>query len=77
MAGTVEFADYSVRWQPPTGPGGEPIVGWCNELGVTAPPGVGFFCDTHLERAQALRHMRARQAVELMRTDADRPEGAV
>jgi hypothetical protein len=73
VAGAVEFADHSERWRPPTGPSGEPIIGWCNELGVTAPPGVGLFCDTHLERAKGLRYMAAADAVELMRSEDERP----
>jgi hypothetical protein len=36
--GSVEFADHTGGWQPPTTANGVQIVGWSNELGVTAPP---------------------------------------
>jgi hypothetical protein len=69
VAGSVEFADYRAGWREPTGVGGVPIVGWSNELGVTAPPGVGLFCKRHLRRARKLRHLPAAEAVRRLSAD--------
>lgn len=55
--GSVRFANYSAGWIEPD------FVGWSNELGVTAPPGVGLFCRRHLRRARWLRHLESEQAV--------------
>jgi hypothetical protein len=59
-AGSVDFADYNPNWLPP------PTVGWSNQLGVTAPPGVGLFCKRHLKDARRLRRFPAEKAVEMM-----------
>jgi len=66
-AGAVEFADYSAGWREATAPDGAPIVGWSNELGVTAPPGVGLFCGRHLGPAHRLRHLPSQEAVRRLR----------
>jgi len=71
VAGDVEFADYSDGWRPPTHPNGSPLVGWSNDLGVTAPDGVGLFCARHLKQARRLRHLTAQQAVERLRDQPD------
>jgi hypothetical protein len=55
----VEFADFSRVWGPPIGADGSLIVGWSNELGVTAPPGVGLFCARHVGPARRLKHLTA------------------
>lgn len=68
----VTFADYAPDWAHPRGASGSPIVGWSNELGVTAPPGMGLFCPAHLRRARRLRHLSSAAAVQTMRADADR-----
>jgi hypothetical protein len=62
-AGGVEFADYSPGWREPMASDGSPIIGWSNELGVTAPPGVGLFCERHLRPARRLRRLPAKEAV--------------
>lgn len=62
-AGSVEFADYDPGWSPPSRPDGSQIVGWSNELGVTAPTGVGLFCERHLRRARRLRKLPSAEAV--------------
>jgi hypothetical protein len=51
VAGSVEFDGHRPGWRWQTAADGVPIVGWSNELGVTAPPGVGLFCKCHLRRA--------------------------
>jgi hypothetical protein len=56
-AGSVRFADYSEDWTEPA------FVGWSNELGVTAPPGVGLFCQRHLKQARRLRRLESWEAV--------------
>ena len=56
-AGSVTFADYNPGWQEPQ------VLGWSNELGVTAPPGVGLFCARHLWQARLLARMRGADAV--------------
>ena len=66
VAGSVEFADYSAGWQEPTNAQGQLIIGWSNELGVTAPPGVGLFCERHLRQARRLRRLPAQEAVARM-----------
>jgi hypothetical protein len=72
-AGSVEFADYRPGWGQPTDPNGSPIIGWSNELGVTAPPGVALFCERHLSRARRLRCLSAAEAVrQLWNQDAAR-----
>jgi hypothetical protein len=71
VAGSVEFADYNPGWQPPTNADGFQVLGWCNELGVTAPDGVGLFCHEHLKRARRLRRQPAIQAVQTMASGAD------
>ncbi len=65
-AGSVYFADYSQNWTAPL------VVGWSNELGVTAPPGVGLFCERHLARAERLRHLESGEAVRRLEA-GDRP----
>jgi hypothetical protein len=65
VAGSVEFADYDSGWQDPT-IDGNPVIGWSNSLGVTAPDGVGLFCREHLKTARRLRRMRSGDAVALM-----------
>jgi hypothetical protein len=69
VAGSVEFADHVPSWRQPTGPEGVPIVGWSNELGVTAPPGIGLFCKRHLRQARRLRHLPAAEAVRQLSQD--------
>jgi len=71
VAGSVAFADAYPGWQPPT-INGNPVVGWSNSLGVTAPDGVGLFCQDHLKRAKRLRRLPSAEAVALMETGADR-----
>ncbi|OBK45273.1 hypothetical protein A5655_00480 [Mycobacterium sp. 1081908.1] len=72
----MTFADYAPDWSDPRAANGSPIVGWSNELGVTAPPGMGLFCRAHLRQARRLRHLSSVAAVETMRVDADRePSG--
>ena len=68
-AGAVEFADYFAGWQPP------PYAGWSNELGVTAPPGVGLFCERHLRQAGALRRLTATEAVDRLKNGSPRRAG--
>lgn len=58
-AGSVCFANYSGDYQGPE----SHFPGWKNEIGVTAPPGVGVFCRRHLRRARRLRHLESREAV--------------
>ena len=70
VEGVVEFADYDPAWQPPHGPNGETIVGWSNELGVTAPPGVGLFCAAHLPEARQLSQLPAAEAVARLKAAA-------
>jgi hypothetical protein len=65
-AGSVQFADYHPGWQAPTGRDGAPIIGWSNQLGVTAPPGVGLFCERHLRPARRLRRLPSAEAVGLL-----------
>lgn len=72
VAGDVAFADYFDGWQSPTHPNGSPLIGWSNNLGVTAPDGVGLFCARHLKQARRLRHLPASQAVERMRNKPGR-----
>jgi len=67
VAGSVEFADYNPGWQEPT-INGNPVIGWSNPLGVTAPDGVGLFCRKHLKAARKLRRLRSDEAIELMRS---------
>jgi hypothetical protein len=67
-AGSVEFADYRRGWEAPTGPHGSAIIGWSNDLGVTAPPGVALFCERHLPRARRLRRLSAAEAVQQLST---------
>ena len=71
VVGSVEFADCIAGWQPPS-INGSPVIGWSNSLGVTAAEGVGLFCRDHLKRAKKLRRFTSAEAVELMRTEADR-----
>ena len=59
-AGSVDFADYDPEWLEPE------ELGWTNQLGVTLPPGVGLFCERHLDRARALTHLPALTAVVLL-----------
>lgn len=66
VAGSVDFADYHPGWQEPT-IDGNPVIGWSNSLGVTAPDGVGLFCARHLKQARRLRRLPSGEAVELMR----------
>ena len=66
VAGFVEFADYCAGWREPTSSTGAPVIGWSNDLGVTAPPGVGLFCEQHLRQAKRLRHLTSTEAVALM-----------
>lgn len=68
----VTFADYSPDWGPPRSADGSLIVGWSNSLGITAPPGVGLFCRTHLRRARRLRRLTSTAAVAMMVADTDR-----
>ncbi len=65
-AGSVYCADYPENWTEP------PVLGWSNELGVTAPPGVGLFCERHLAQAERLRHLESREAVRRLEA-ADQP----
>jgi hypothetical protein len=65
VAGSVEFADYNPGWQDPS-VDGNPVIGWSNSLGVTAPEGVGLFCREHLKAARKLRRLRSEDAVALM-----------
>jgi hypothetical protein len=67
VAGSVEFTDYNRGWQEPT-IDGNPVVGWSNSLGVTAPDGVGLFCAEHLKMARKLRRLPSSEAVALMST---------
>ncbi|HTX29172.1 MAG TPA: hypothetical protein VME19_19375 [Streptosporangiaceae bacterium] len=67
VAGTVRFANYSETWTYPVSPSGSPELGWANELGVTAPPGVGEFCERHLAQAEQLRHLDSEEAVSRIR----------
>jgi hypothetical protein len=62
----VAFANYAPGWIAPT------TLGWSNELGVTAPPGVGLFCDAHLARARRLRHLPSVDAVTVMTSTSTR-----
>jgi hypothetical protein len=62
-AGAVVFSDFSPDWREPVNGEGVPIVGWANQLGVTAPPGVGLFCKRHLSAARRLRRLTALEAV--------------
>jgi hypothetical protein len=66
VAGSVEFADYDPGWREPT-IDGNPVVGWSNSLGVTAPDGVGMFCRRHLRMARRLRRLPSAEAVAIMR----------
>jgi hypothetical protein len=77
VAGSVEFADYSPSWRPPTNRDGIQVLGWSNSLGVTAPEGVGLFCRAHLKRAQKLRRLPAAPAVEQMRAGPDLARGPI
>jgi hypothetical protein len=77
VVGSVEFADYTPSWQPPRTADGGLVIGWSNSLGVTAPEGVGLFCRDHLKRAKKLRRLPATDAVEQIRTGADRTRGPV
>jgi hypothetical protein len=74
VAGSVEFADY-IPSSPPSNADGIQVIGWSNSLGVTAPEGVGLFCREHLTRATKLRRLTAAEAVEAIRTGADRRGG--
>jgi hypothetical protein len=65
VAGSVEFADHNPGWQEPT-IDGNPVIGWSNSLGVTAPDGVGLFCRKHLKTARKLRRLPSAEAVALM-----------
>ena len=67
VAGSVEFADYSPAWTPPTQPNGVEMLGWSNSLGVTAPEGVGLFCRDHLKPARKLRRLPSAEAVARLR----------
>ncbi len=58
--GSVRFADYRGEYRNP-----EP-VGWCNELGVTAPEGVGLFCRRHLLPARLLARRSSKDAMRLL-----------
>jgi hypothetical protein len=58
----VEFADFSPSWGEPRHADGTLIVGWSNELGVTAPPGVGLFCARHIRPARRLKRLTAAEA---------------
>ncbi|MEE3065257.1 MAG: hypothetical protein VYA67_15095 [Actinomycetota bacterium] len=72
----VTFADYAPDWPHPRSADGSPIVGWSNELGITAAPGTGLFCRVHFTRARRLRHLTSTTAVEMMCAGADRgPSG--
>jgi hypothetical protein len=62
-AGSIAFADYDPRWLPPTRHDGAQILGWSNELGVTAPIGVGLFCERHLRSARRLRRLQSAEAL--------------
>jgi hypothetical protein len=73
--GEVQFTDYTIDWRPPTSWDGHPIIGWSNELGITAPGGVGLFCHEHFTRARRLRRLPAAEAVEQMKTGADLRRG--
>ena len=55
----VKFVDFSPAWGAPRSADGSLIVGWSNELGVTAPPGVGLFCARHIRPARRLKHLTA------------------
>jgi hypothetical protein len=68
VAGDVRFANYTPGWTPPTDAQGYQIIGWSNELGVTAPDGVGLFCRKHLKRAKRLRRRPSQEAVERMQS---------
>jgi hypothetical protein len=69
VAGSVEFADYSPDWRPPTNADGYQVLGWSNAMGVTAPDGVGLFCQQHLARAKRLRHLTSGAAVDRLSAD--------
>lgn len=64
VAGSVAFADSSPDWRPPTNADGFQVLGWSNSLGVTAPDGVGLFCQDHLAHAKRLRHLPSAEALE-------------
>lgn len=66
VEGSVEFADYHAGWRDPVNAQGQMVIGWSNELGVTAPAGVGLFCRRHLRQARRLRRLSAREAVARM-----------
>jgi hypothetical protein len=57
--GLVRFADYH-------GDRHDPTPGWCNELGVTAPDGIGLFCRRHLLPARLLARRSSRDAMRLL-----------
>ena len=65
VAGSVEFTDYNPGWREPT-IDGNPVIGWSNSLGVTAPDGVGLFCRKHLKTARKLRRLPSSEAVAIM-----------
>jgi hypothetical protein len=71
VAGSVEFADYTPSWRPPTSTDGSPILGWSNSLGVTAPERVGLFCRRHLTRARKLRRLPSAEAIVRLRAETD------
>lgn len=74
-AGSVEFGDYEPGWLPPRRHDGAQIVGWSNELGVTAPTGVGLFCERHLRSARRLRKLQSAEAVRRLEAKDARTDG--
>jgi hypothetical protein len=73
-AGSVQFANYPENWTPPDyGRAAPPGSDRLNELGVAGAPGVGLFCERHLEPAEGLRHLEAQEAVRRLRRAGDTP----
>ena len=58
--GSVHFANYRGDYHDPQ------TVGWSNELGVTAPDGVGLFCRRHLLPARILARRSSKDAMRLL-----------
>ena len=58
-AGSVKFTDYRGSYE-------SEMPGWSNELGVTAPDGVGLFCRRHLLPARLLQWLPSVRAARLL-----------
>jgi hypothetical protein len=68
----VEFANHPPGAGEPVDEHGNGILGWSNELGVTAPPGVGLFCDRHYRRATQFRHLPSTDAIQILAAESKR-----